>query len=88
MFVGFHYLVMMAVFAHSTKTNPAEEYAAEFKKYDLNEDGKIDFQELRTVNIGQNLSEKELKEFGDAIDSEQKGFFTLQQYIAYALRQV
>jgi Ca2+-binding EF-hand superfamily protein len=58
----------------------------DFKKFDLNGDGWIDPQELRT-ELGDSLSEQDLHEFWLAVDRTSRGMFNLAEYVDYAVRQ-
>ena len=58
----------------------------DFKKFDLNGDGWIDPQELRT-ELGNSFSEEDLHEFWLAVDRTSRGMFNLAEYVDYAVRQ-
>jgi Ca2+-binding EF-hand superfamily protein len=61
-----------------------EQLIQDFNRYDLNRDGRIDPQEIRTL-YGQQLSQDELQSFFNAVDKLQQGTFDLDDYIQYAL---
>ena len=69
----------------ATVANDHNEYLEDFKSYDLDKNGLIDPQELRTVYHG-TLMEEDLQAFWSAIDTKKQGFFTLEEYIDYALK--
>jgi hypothetical protein len=57
----------------------------DFAKFDLNGDGLIDPQEIRTVYKGK-LSEEDMLDFWSAVDPTGTGAFTKAQYVDYAIR--
>ncbi len=61
-------------------------YIEDFNSYDLDKNGLIDPQEIRTVYHG-TLLEEDLKAFWDAVDVDNNGFFDLKKYVDYALKQ-
>ena len=61
-------------------------YIEDFNSYDLDKNGLIDPQEIRTVYHG-TLLEEDLKAFWDAVDVDNEGFFDLEKYVDYALKQ-
>ena len=62
-------------------------YAEDFKMYDLDKNGLIDPQEIRTVyGMDGSLSEEELHAFWTAVDPKNKGSFNLEDFINYAMR--
>ncbi len=61
-------------------------FADDYKKFDMNGDGLIDPQELRTA-YGGSLNEEDLHDFWSAVDVKGRGVFTLAEYMDYALRQ-
>ncbi len=65
--------------------NEHSHFIEDFKTYDLDKNGLIDPQEIRTVYHG-TLMEEDLKSFWDAVDVKNNGFFTLEEYIEYALK--
>ena len=61
-------------------------YIEDFNSYDLDKNGLIDPQEIRTVYHG-TLLEEDLKAFWDAVDVDNNGYFDLKKYVDYALKQ-
>ena len=61
-------------------------YIEDFNSYDLDKNGLIDPQEIRTVYHG-TLLEEDLKAFWDAVDVDNDGYFDLKKYVDYALKQ-
>ena len=82
----FKYLWILGIPSIITGSSENAQYLEDFNSYDLDKNGLIDPQEIRTVYHG-TLVEADLKSFWDAVDSKMNGFFTLQEYIDYALKQ-
>jgi Ca2+-binding EF-hand superfamily protein len=72
----------MGAFLHPHVKGHADEYA----KFDLNGDGLIDPQEVRTV-YGNTLSEEDLHDFWSSVDPKGRGVFTLEEYVDFVVRQ-
>lgn len=61
-------------------------HADEYSKFDLNGDGLIDPQEIRTAYSG-SLSEEDLHDFWSSVDPKGRGVFTLEEYVDFVVRQ-
>lgn len=62
-------------------------YVKDFQAYDLDKNGLIDPQEVRTVyGMDGSLSEEELHSFWAAVDPNSQGFFNLEDFVDYAVR--
>jgi Ca2+-binding EF-hand superfamily protein len=77
--------VLATVVVATVDPNQHSHFIEDFKTYDLDKNGLIDPQEIRTVYHG-TLKEEDLKSFWDAVDVNNNGFFTLEEYIEYALK--
>jgi len=78
--------VLVSFAVGKVDTEQHAHYIEDFKTYDLDKNGLIDPQEIRTVYHG-SLMEEDLKSFWDSVDVKNNGYFDLNEYIEYALKQ-
>ncbi|KAK2166447.1 hypothetical protein LSH36_39g12011 [Paralvinella palmiformis] len=59
-----------------------EEYREAFELFDLNKDGRITMSELRIMmtQLGQQISDQELEEIMNSIDTKHKGYIDFDQF--------
>ena len=81
-------LCMMGVGVVLADQEKHASYKEDFKAYDLDGNGLIDPQEIRTVygNSG-DLTESDFYAFWAAVDLKHRGYFTLEDFVNYAIKQ-
>jgi len=79
----FHPTATVAPTPPLDESDPDAEFKQDFRDFDLNNDKKIDPQEIRAQFKG-DLSLEELFSFIDDVDKNQDGVVHLQEYVDYA----
>ena len=84
----FRWSVASLLVACATAADKHSSYAEDFKAYDLDGNGLIDPQEIRTVyGSSGELTEDDFFLFWIAVDPRGKGSFNLDDFISYAIKQ-
>lgn len=82
-FVDFNEFVSMMIKFQSSSTDPEEEMREAFKVFDKDGNGFISAQELHTVmcNLGENLSEEDIKEMIKEADLDKDGQVNYNEFV-------